>query len=161
MITPPLTTADNFDPRNDHQEVVMNRTRRIRPVRRLAAILAGLATAVLAAATAAPAAFARPAPPAPPPGPLTHPPTLPPGWNKHPPLPPGHVVGPVYNVPVHTVVAGGMPGWQIALIAIGAALLAATAAVLAYRAWTARRTPLTATAEQSAAGAYARLPSAR
>ena len=37
---------------------------------------------------------------------------------------------------MHTVVIGGMPGWQIALIAIGAALLAATAAVLAYRAWT-------------------------
>ena len=40
-------------------------------------------------------------------------------------------------------VLGGMPGWQIALIAIGAALVAAICAVLAYRAWTARR-PLTA-----------------
>ncbi len=46
------------------------------------------------------------------------------------------------TVPVVTVV-GGMPGWQIALIAIGAALVAAVCAVLAYRAWTARR-PLTA-----------------
>jgi hypothetical protein len=45
--------------------------------------------------------------------------------------------------PVVTVV-GGMPGWQIALIAIGAALVAAVVAVLAYRAWTARRQPLTA-----------------
>ncbi len=44
--------------------------------------------------------------------------------------------------PVVTVV-GGMPGWQIALIAIGAALVAAVCAVLAYRAWTARR-PLAA-----------------
>jgi hypothetical protein len=44
--------------------------------------------------------------------------------------------------PVVTVV-GGMPGWQIALIAIGAALVAAVVAVLAYRAWIARR-PLTA-----------------
>jgi hypothetical protein len=44
--------------------------------------------------------------------------------------------------PVVTVV-GGMPGWQIALIAIGAALVAAVCAVLAYRAWTARRQPLT------------------
>jgi hypothetical protein len=35
--------------------------------------------------------------------------------------------------PVVTVVGGGMPGWQIALIAAGAALLAATLAVLAYR----------------------------
>jgi LPS O-antigen subunit length determinant protein (WzzB/FepE family) len=41
-------------------------------------------------------------------------------------------------VQVHTVVVGGMPGWQIALIAIVASLLAATAAVLAYRAWTIR-----------------------
>jgi hypothetical protein len=32
-----------------------------------------------------------------------------------------------------------MPGWQIALIAIGAALLAATVAVLVDRAWTAHR----------------------
>ena len=46
-------------------------------------------------------------------------------------------------VPVVTVV-GGMPGWQIALIAIGAALVAALVAVLAYRAWTARRQPLAA-----------------
>jgi hypothetical protein len=44
--------------------------------------------------------------------------------------------------PVITVV-GGMPGWQIALIAIGAALVAAVVAVLAFRAWTARRQPLT------------------
>jgi biopolymer transport protein ExbB/TolQ len=32
-----------------------------------------------------------------------------------------------------------MPGWQIALIATGAALFAAALAVLADRAWTARR----------------------
>jgi hypothetical protein len=42
------------------------------------------------------------------------------------------------------VVAGGMPGWQIALIALGAALLAATTAVLADRAWAARRKQVTA-----------------
>jgi hypothetical protein len=52
---------------------------------------------------------------------------LPPGWNKHPPLPPRHISQ------VHTVVIGGMPGSQIALIAAGAALLAAIAAVLVYR----------------------------
>jgi len=40
------------------------------------------------------------------------------------------------------VVMGGMTGWQIALIAIGAALLAATVAVLLDRARTARRNPL-------------------
>jgi hypothetical protein len=33
-----------------------------------------------------------------------------------------------------TVVVGGMPGWQIALIAVGAALAAAVIAVLADRA---------------------------
>ena len=42
-----------------------------------------------------------------------------------------------------------MPGWQIALIAIGAALLAATAAVLAYRAWTIRRKPVLTAPEPS------------
>ena len=41
-------------------------------------------------------------------------------------------------VPVHTVVIGGMPGWQIALIAAAAALISATVAVLVDRARTAR-----------------------
>jgi hypothetical protein len=118
----------------------------IRHVRRLAAALAGLAGALLAFA-AAPAALARPGPPrswqrahA-----SLHP--LPPGWSKHPPLPlRGYYVHYVAHhgaipLPGRTVVIGGMPGWQIALIAIGAGLLAATAAVLAYRAWTIRRKP--------------------
>jgi hypothetical protein len=47
---------------------------------------------------------------------------------------------------VHTVVTGGMPGWQITLIAIGAALLAATVAVLLDRARAARRKAITAAA---------------
>ena len=48
--------------------------------------------------------------------------------------------GPAQPAPtVHTVVVGGTPGWQIALIAIGAALVAATAAVLMDRARSARR----------------------
>jgi hypothetical protein len=93
------------------------------PVRRLAAALAGLAGALLAVAAAAPAALARPFPP------------RPPGWDKHPP-PPG--------AGIRIVIAGGMPGWQIALIAIGAALLAATAAVLVDRARAAHRTTITA-----------------
>jgi hypothetical protein len=126
----------------------MNRTRRLRPARRLAAILAGLAAALLADATAAPAAFATrvplpdtpaSAPPAAPAPGSGHLPPLPPGWNKHPPLPPGHVVGPVYGVPLHTVAAGGMPGWQIALIAIGAALVAVVLATIAYRIRATRR----------------------
>ena len=56
---------------------------------------------------------------------------------KHPGLPHGHSIGPVHQV--HTVVIGGMPGWQIALIAIGAALFAAIAAVLMDRAQMARK----------------------
>ena len=40
---------------------------------------------------------------------------------------------------IHTMVAGGMPGWQITLIAAGAAVLAALLAVTADRARAARR----------------------
>jgi hypothetical protein len=76
--------------------------------------------------------------PPPTPGPASDilPRRLPPSSNKHPPLP----------VQLHTVVVGGMPGWQIARIAAGAALLAAAGAVLAYRVWTARRKRVTAVA---------------
>lgn len=46
---------------------------------------------------------------------------------------------------VHTVVVGGMPGWQIALIAVSAALVTAVSAVLADRTRrTRRRLPRTA-----------------
>jgi hypothetical protein len=104
---------------------------RIQRIRRLAAIVAGLAGALLAFVAAAPAALASG------PGPL------PPIREKHPPLPPGHAFLPPFRVPVrvpvHTVVIGGMPGWQITLIAIGAALLAAVLAVLLDRAWATRR----------------------
>jgi hypothetical protein len=101
-------------------------------IRRLAAALAG---ALLAFATAAPAAFASGKPP------------LPPGWNKHPPLSPGHIHQPVHlpavPVPTHTVVIGGMPGWQIVLIAASAALAAAVVAILVDRAWAARKAHVT------------------
>ena len=53
--------------------------------------------------------------------------------------------GPVTPAPVtevHTVVVGGMPGWQIALIAVAAALVTAIAAVLVERSRTARRLPV-------------------
>ena len=96
----------------------------ILPVRRLAAALAalaGLAGALLAIAAAAPAALA-----------VERPPPVPLYWYKHPPLPP-HRAG------IHTVAAGGMPGWQITLIAAAAALFTATTAVLLDRARTARR----------------------
>jgi hypothetical protein len=96
---------------------------------------------------------------------------LPPGWTKHPPLPaqaapaaghhqsltgglPAPLAAHIHQqapqatgpVPVHTVIVGGMPGWQIALIAAAAALIAATVAVLADRARTARRKSATAAA---------------
>ena len=50
------------------------------------------------------------------------------------------------QIQYRTIVAGGMPGWQIALIAVGAALLAATVAVLASRARAARRPAVPAAA---------------
>ena len=130
---------------------------RIRHLRRLATALAGLAGALLAFAAAAPAALAGKVPIPPGPAGITSPTgkvPIPPGpagitsptgpWIGQPPLPPGHVVVPLYRV--HTVVIGGMPSWQIALIAAGAALCAATAAVLVYRAWTTLRKPVTAAA---------------
>jgi hypothetical protein len=58
--------------------------------------------------------------------------------------------------PQAVIVAGGMPGWQITLIALGAALVAAVLAVLAYRAWSARRQPLTAPEFASTAARAAR-----
>jgi hypothetical protein len=98
---------------NDHEEVVMNR---YYPIRRAAGILAGLAGALLALAAASPAALAIRVPP---PG----------GYDRRVQPPP----------PVHTIVTGGMPGWQITLIAVAAAIIAATVAVIADRAWAARR----------------------
>jgi hypothetical protein len=44
---------------------------------------------------------------------------------------------------VHTVVVGGMPGWQITLIAAGAALATAALAVLLDRTRMARKTRVT------------------
>jgi hypothetical protein len=79
-------------------------------IRRFAGVLVGLAGTMLAFGAAAPAAFAREVPT---PGGI--------GTGSAPPV-------------IHTVVVGGMPGWQIALIAAGAALAAATAAVLFVRA---------------------------
>jgi hypothetical protein len=109
-----------------------------RTIRRLAAILTGLTGALLAlCADAAPAALAsvlggdphgRPG--------LASPPPEPPGWDKHPPLP----------TDAHALVTGGMPGWQIALIAAGAALLGAALAVAVYRLRAARRRVTVSTA---------------
>ena len=89
-----------------------------RRIRRIAAVLTGLAGALVAFVAAAPASFAVVGPAL--------------GSSTGPAVPSG-------PVQVHTVVAGGMPGWQITLIALGAALLAATVAVLLDRARAARR----------------------
>jgi hypothetical protein len=54
-------------------------------------------------------------------------------------LPP-HGGGPVSTgTPVRVIATGGMPGWQITLIAVGAALVAGAVAILADRSWTARK----------------------
>jgi hypothetical protein len=98
---------------NDRQEVIMNR---IRFVRRVAGVLAGLSGTVLACTSALPAAAAYRVPP------------------------PGSQIRPVHPpAQVHTIILGGMPGWQITLIAAGAAVLAAAAALILDRTRTARQ----------------------
>ena len=91
--------------------------RHIHHIRRLLGVLAGLGGALLVLGTMAPAALAH----------------LPP------PEPPGTGVISPPPVVTHTVISGGMPGWQISLIAVGAALCAAVVAVLLDRALAARR----------------------
>ena len=56
------------------------------------------------------------------------------------PIQEGGDITPIQTFPVtRSVVVGGMPGWQIALIAAGTALIAAALAVLADRARAAHR----------------------
>ena len=86
--------------------------KRIHCTCRFAGVLAGLVTTLLALGAAAPAARA----------------TIP---------DPGGGAG--VQPATRAVVTGGMPGWQIMLIAAGAALAAAVLAVLADRARAARR----------------------
>ena len=88
-------------------------------LRRIAAALAAVTCTLLASAAIMPAAWAA----------VTYIPNDSPD-----PAPPGAAV-----------VAGGMPGWQITLIALGAALVAATAAVLVDRTRAARRAASAAT----------------
>ena len=87
---------------------------------RLAAVLAAITGSLLVTAAGVPAAFASPVPP------------------------PGGSYGPASAAPVpatiiHLITTGGMAGWQITLIALAAALVAAAAAVLLDRARTARK----------------------
>jgi hypothetical protein len=118
---------------------------RIRHIRRLTTAMAGLACAWLGIAIAAPAAFAAAGRFQPPGGESPGTAVLPAPLAAHIHQPAPQTPG---QIPVlHTAVAAaGMPGWQIALIAIGAALFAATAAVLLDRARTTRRHPATADA---------------
>ena len=99
----------------------------LKRIRRFAAVLAGLAGALVAFG-ATPALAMREPPPGSGSGVSTSP------------------VGTTAPVEVHTVVVGGMPGWQIALIAVVAALLAATVAVLLDRARGSRRKAIAAAA---------------
>ena len=100
-------------------------------IRRVVGVLGGLAT-LLASVSTGPAAFAsqlRPDPPwwvthRAPAGHLLPPP---PGYFKHWPLP--------HPARGHASLTGGMPGWQIAVIALGAAILAATAIMLRRARW--------------------------
>ena len=89
-------------------------------LRRLAVALTAATCGLLASALIIPAAYAR---------------VMPPTGGQYGP-------GPIRQVPattVHVITTGGMAGWQITLIALGAALVAATAAVLLDRARAARR----------------------
>jgi hypothetical protein len=96
-------------------------------LRRLAAVLAAVTCALLTSAAVVPAAFAKMRP------------------DGGPPYGPASVT-PVPATTVRVITAGGMAGWQITLIALGAALVAAAAAVLLDRALAGRRTPATASA---------------
>jgi hypothetical protein len=96
---------------------VSRRRTRLHPtvrLHRIAAALAAVTAGLLAWATAVPAASAAPN-------------LIPdPGGAPAPATPPA--------APVQVITAGGMPGWQITLIAVAAALVAATAAVFLDRA---------------------------
>jgi hypothetical protein len=100
----------------------MNRNHRIR---RMGVALATFACTLFSLGTWAPTAFAST--------------TMLPG-------PGGGGPVPAQPAPVHTIVVGGMPGWQIALIVTGTALVAAVVAVLLDRARRARRNALAAAA---------------
>jgi hypothetical protein len=105
------------------KEIAMNIVRRISRSRRIARAVAVLA-AVLAAASVTPAFASIP----------------------HEPAGSGGAGVPHAHAAVRTIAAGGMPGWQIALIAVGAAVLAATLAVVADHVLAAHRRTLTAAA---------------
>jgi hypothetical protein len=109
---------------------------------RLAAVLAAAICGLLASAAVIPAAFATMLPDGGPPY-VTAPAVVPAAFARM--LPDGgppYPTAPAAPVPastVHVITAGGMAGWQITLIAVGAALLAAAATILVNRVRAARR----------------------
>ena len=128
---------------------------RIRHIRRLASLLAGLAATLLALTARATAAFAAPgmlpgpggASGSPAPS-SVHTPVAQSGVLSRlvgpaPTLQTPHPAAPAH---IHAAVTGGMPGWQITLIAAGSALAEAIVAMLADRARVARRAATTGTA---------------
>ena len=92
-------------------------------VRRIAAVLAAAGAGLLAWVAAVPAASASI--------------PLPFGEGRQSATPASHSV-------IRVVQGGGMPGWQIAAIAVAAALVAAAAAVFLDRAWSSHRPARTA-----------------
>jgi hypothetical protein len=89
----------------------------IRTIHRLACTLIGLTAALAAAIAGAPAAFAQPSPP---PGVLSRYETV--------------LVPHTVPAHAHAAITEGLAGWQITLIAVGAAILGAIVAVLLDRA---------------------------
>jgi hypothetical protein len=110
----PRSLADNrrvsgvIPDRTDRRNAMSHRFGSVHYIRRLSVLLAGLAVALTTSSIAVPAAFARI-------------------------LPPTGAQGSPAQTPspqAHLMVSGGMPGWEITLIAVGAALVAAVVAVI-------------------------------
>jgi hypothetical protein len=111
----------------------MNRIR----IRRLVGVVIGLAAALAAVVMGAPAAFAQQWP-HPPPVVTAHP--GPAGFVQPYPYPPSGELSRFEPVAHHfNGVTGGMTGWQVALIAVGAAIMGALLALLVERARATRR----------------------
>jgi hypothetical protein len=126
-IAKPRSTGSYFQTRSSHiaKEVVMEH---IHFVRRTASVVLAICSGLLSFVLFAPSAF----------GLMVNFRTYANG--RAPSLPAAEPAVPQpHPTIVHTVVTGGMAGWLITLIAVGAALLAATVAVLMDRARAAHR----------------------